>query len=307
MSYELFDETNQVSITPLLESFWLGVYFSINTGSKVQIRGADFAVFQSVSSETEPRPGRPQPGRSTLRLTDWNANTLLLGPLSYFGQRGFDFGNELGRLGYFTSGFTTANPQAFLNVEGWNPIFGNPEEEFGGKPLLVKKLTFGEKVINRPVFMVDETRVASGATHLRMVLPCLSSPLTAAVLGAHQASLDAMPFQLDIAGGEVWRFPATGSQLSGAVEGCVILVQGAFKGVFATNLDSWLNRNPQAAPLARLDQLMDLVSRAPARPRTLATCSEVASDTVVAGSGDLPVEALVLTGLTGQGAGASLV
>ena len=306
MSYRLFDETNQMLITPLLESFWLRIYFDINTGSRIEIHGADFAIYQSVSSQTAPRPGNPNAGQYPLRLTDWNDNSLVLGPLTYLGRRGIDFGNELGRLDYFTANFTTTNPRAFLQADGWAPIFGAPRSVSGGQPLLVKKLSFGNTMVNRPVFMADETRDDTGSTHLRLALPCLSPPLAAAVLGAHGGLLEQTPFQLDVENAGDWLIPQPGS-LSNPITGCTILAQGAFKSVLATDLDRWLNPNRQMASLAQLGELMALVSRAPATPRTLATCSDVDNATIVSGRGDLPVEALVLAGLTGQGANSAVV
>ena len=205
--------------------------------------------------------------------------------MTHVRQQSVEYGNETARLSLFEREFDDADPpDPFLTATAWGPTFEAPVAPRGTGELLQRWLDIGkadakagESVLRRYVYALEEISEPSGAVALRLIAPCLKPPISQLLLASHGKSIvESFPIRIELSNRGKWSYPQPLATV-GTISGCTIIAEGAFKGLLTAELGRWVQR-PSGDVLG---QLSDIVARAPASPRTIASCSDLATNTVV--------------------------
>ena len=305
MIYTLTNTTDDEVITSHLKSFWLYVGFSVDPATGWITVGSGYAAFDysadSNNYTKHPPNNLPLEGANNYEITH-HTNTIELFHAHLVKSYKAEYANEAKRLHLVK--FDDAEPHSsWFKDADYDPAFETPKKNRDKNPILKREVTF-DTLTDRYVFSAHTAEDENGTSTLMLTLPFLKSALFSNILATQSDASHMMPtFTVKTDAGE-WNYFQGATPWPGAVNGFVMVCQGAFKAI-DVNLcaEDWL---PQDGAFTANDntlfkELMRTTHQNTRFTRTAETVDDTTETAAFKGSLDRPVEILYLDGLNSKG------
>lgn len=302
MPYTLIEKkaTGEVTVTDSLESFWLFYNFIIDQATKViDIRRGFCAVYISKQSGL-PNIKSLNDGDSginndrKLEIINRGNHKVILNKLRLVDSRFSQFSNEESQLHLFD--FSPFNPDKleWINAQGWSPTFTNSTKNDNHTEFIKQLFSFND-IKDRQIFWLSTQSNSNGTERVTLALPFVSKPLLTNLLSSHNQPCPEIKISVDE---KNWTYSKSADpNLPGAVEGFIMVAEGAFKSIaLSGEIDDVLKQNSAAVPSEEIMVYLSKIVQNYPTPikRNLITVANTKSDSVVPSSPQLPIEILYL-------------
>jgi hypothetical protein len=205
------------------------------------------------------------------------------------------FSNEVSQLHLFDFSDEPEHKKEWVDTKGWSPKFKNPTKNDDGKYFLKQTLDFGQ-VKDRYIYWLSTQANTNGTERFGLAVPFIANSLMGTILALHQQDLPKISISVDE---KSWPYPS-GQELPGAINGFLMVAEGAFKAIaLSGEVDNLIQQVTSDKPSKEiLADLSQIIHRYPTPiSRTINTAPVTSSNSVVPSSPELPIEVLYLEGL----------
>jgi len=304
MPYKLKQTSpGSVEVTSNLESFWFFYNFNVDEGTKkVEIKRGYFAAYicqksgkpfiQSLYGDSNEKK---EDLYRKLEISNVAEQKISINNARLVDSRFSQFSNEVSQLHLFDFSDENEHKKEWIDTKGWSPKFKNPTKNDDGKYFLKHTLDFGQ-VKDRYIYWLSTQANANGTERFALAVPFIASSLMGTILALHQQDLPKISISVDE---KSWPYPS-GQELPGAINGFLMVAEGAFKAIALSGevdnlIEQVTSNKPSKEILADLSQI---IHRYPTPiSRTLNTAPVTGTNSVVPSSPELPIEVLYLEGL----------
>ncbi|RKZ92309.1 MAG: hypothetical protein DRR19_04600 [Candidatus Parabeggiatoa sp. nov. 1] len=318
MIYTLKNATDKVTVTPRLKGFWLYVGFTVDPTTGWVTAGPGHAAFDYSENSNMFKNRLPVaiPFDGQVRsydITD-NTNTFQLFHAKAVRSYKAEYANEVRQIHLLTFD-SMQNRSTWFADSGFAPAFEAPTTDADGNPFLQRTLSY-KSVDKRYVFSAHTEEDNNGISTVMLTLPFLKASVFSHIL---QVALDPnvppteaivtpemMP-TLSVTTGmdKAWSYFDGGTlPWKGAVNGFVMVCQGAFKAMELNNLyaKDWQQNGGAFSPNNQtiLQELVRITHNSTRFTRTSETVDITNDNAIHPGSGDGPVEILYLGSLNSR-------
>jgi len=317
MIYTLKNATDKVTVTPHLKGFLLYVGFTVDPATGWVTAGPGYAAFDysEDSNMFQNRTPVAIPFDGLVRSYDITDNTHTFQLFHAKAVRSYkaEYANEVRQLHLLTFD-NMQNRSTWFADGGFDPAFEAPMIDADGNPFLQRTLSY-KNIQNRYVFSTHTEENNNGTSTVMLTLPFLRASLFSQIL---QVALDPnvppanaiippemMPTLSVTTGmGRAWSYFDGALPWKGAVNGFVMVCQGAFKAMELNNLyaKDWQQNEGAFTPNNQtiLQELVRITHNSTRFTRTSETVDITTDNAIHQGSGDGPVEILYLGNLNSR-------
>ena len=304
MGYKLKQTSpGSVEVTSNLESFWFFYNFNVDEGTKkVQIERGYFAAYicqksgkpfiQSLYGDSNQKK---EDLYRKLEISNVADQKISINNARLVDSRFSQFSNEVSQLHLFDFSDEPEHKKEWVDTKGWSPKFKNPTKNDDGKYFLKQTLDFGQ-VKDRYIYWLSTQANTNGTERFGLAVPFIANSLMGTILALHQQDLPKISISVDE---KSWPYPS-GQELPGAINGFLMVVEGAFKAIaLSGEVDNLIQQVTSDKPSKEiLADLSQIIHRYPTpTSRTINTAPVTSSNSVVPSSPELPIEVLYLEGL----------
>lgn len=304
MPYKLKQTSpGSVEVTSNLESFWFFYNFNVDEGTKkVQIERGYFAAYicqksgkpfiQSLYGDSNQKK---EDLYRKLEISNVADQKISINNARLVDSRFSQFSNEVSQLHLFDFSDEPEHKKEWIDTKGWSPKFKNPTKNDDGKYFLKQTLDFGQ-VKDRYIYWLSTQANANGTERFSLAVPFIANSLMGTILALHQQDLPKISISVDE---KSWPYPS-GQELPGAINGFLMVAEGAFKAIaLSGEVDNLIKQVTSDKPSKEiLADLSQIIHRYPTPiSRTINTAPVTSSNSVVPSSPELPIEVLYLEGL----------
>ncbi|MDD1428207.1 hypothetical protein MEO94_27895 [Dolichospermum sp. ST_sed9] len=304
MPYKLKQTSpGSVEVTSNLESFWFFYNFNVDEGTKkVQIERGYFAAYicqksgkpfiQSLYGDSNQKK---EDLYRKLEISNIADQKISINNARLVDSRFSQFSNEVSQLHLFDFSDEPEHKKEWVDTKGWSPKFKNPTKNDDGKYFLKQTLDFGQ-VKDRYIYWLSTQANANGTERFSLAVPFIANSLMGTILALHQQDLPKISISVDE---KSWPYPS-GQELPGAINGFLMVAEGAFKAIaLSGEVDNLIKQVTSDKPSKEiLADLSQIIHRYPTPiSRTINTAPVTSSNSVVPSSPELPIEVLYLEGL----------
>lgn len=304
MPYKLKQTSpGSVEVTSNLESFWFFYNFNVDEGTKkVQIERGYFAAYicqksgkpfiQSLYGDSNQKK---EDLYRKLEISNVADQKISINNARLVDSRFSQFSNEVSQLHLFDFSDEPEHKKEWVDTKGWSPKFKNPTKNDDGKYFLKQTLDFGQ-VKDRYIYWLSTQANANGTERFGLAVPFIANSLMGTILALHQQDLPKISISVDE---KSWPYPS-GQELPGAINGFLMVAEGAFKAIaLSGEVDNLIKQVTSDKPSKEiLADLSQIIHRYPTPiSRTINTAPVTSSNSVVPSSPELPIEVLYLEGL----------
>jgi hypothetical protein len=304
MPYKLKQTSpGSVEVTSNLESFWFFYNFNVDEGTKkVQIERGYFAAYicqksgkpfiQSLYGDSNQKK---EDLYRKLEISNVADQKISINNARLVDSRFSQFSNEVSQLHLFDFSDEPEHKKEWVDTKGWSPKFKNPTKNDDGKYFLKQTLDFGQ-VKDRYIYWLSTQANTNGTERFGLAVPFIANSLMGTILALHQQDLPKISISVDE---KSWPYPS-GQELPGAINGFLMVVEGAFKAIaLSGEVDNLIQQVTSDKPSKEiLADLSQIIHRYPTPiSRTINTAPVTSSNSVVPSSPELPIEVLYLEGL----------
>ena len=304
MPYKLKQTSpGSVEVTSNLESFWFFYNFNVDEGTKkVQIERGYFAAYicqksgkpfiQSLYGDSNQKK---EDLYRKLEISNVADQKISINNARLVDSRFSQFSNEVSQLHLFDFSDEPEHKKEWVDTKGWSPKFKNPTKNDDGKYFLKQTLDFGQ-VKDRYIYWLSTQANANGTERFSLAVPFIANSLMGTILALHQQDLPKISISVDE---KSWPYPS-GQELPGAINGFLMVAEGAFKAIaLSGEVDNLIKQVTSDKPSKEiLADLSQIIHRYPTPiSRTINTAPVTSSNSVVPSSPELPIEVLYLEGL----------
>jgi hypothetical protein len=304
MPYKLKQTSpGSVEVTSNLESFWFFYNFNVDEGTKkVQIERGYFAAYicqksgkpfiQSLYGDSDQKK---EDLYRKLEISNVADQKISINNARLVDSRFSQFSNEVSQLHLFDFSDEPEHKKEWVDTKGWSPKFKNPTKNDDGKYFLKQTLDFGQ-VKDRYIYWLSTQANTNGTERFGLAVPFIANSLMGTILALHQQDLPKISISVDE---KSWPYPS-GQELPGAINGFLMVVEGAFKAIaLSGEVDNLIQQVTSDKPSKEiLADLSQIIHRYPTPiSRTINTAPVTSSNSVVPSSPELPIEVLYLEGL----------
>jgi hypothetical protein len=304
MPYKLKQTSpGSVEVTSNLESFWFFYNFNVDEGTKkVQIERGYFAAYicqksgkpfiQSLYGDSNQKK---EDLYRKLEISNVADQKISINNARLVDSRFSQFSNEVSQLHLFDFSDEPEHKKEWVDTKGWSPKFKNPTKNDEGKYFLKQTLDFGQ-VKDRYIYWLSTQANTNGTERFGLAVPFIANSLMGTILALHQQDLPKISISVDE---KSWPYPS-GQELPGAINGFLMVVEGAFKAIaLSGEVDNLIQQVTSDKPSKEiLADLSQIIHRYPTPiSRTINTAPVTSSNSVVPSSPELPIEVLYLEGL----------
>ncbi len=304
MIYELTNTTNYEVITSHLKSFWLYFGFSVDPATGWITINSGYAAFdysEESNNFINHSPNNiPLEGAINYEITH-HTNTIELFHAHLVKSYKAEYANEAKRL-HLVKFDNAQQPHSWFKDANYDPDFDTPEKNLDKNPFQKREVTL-DNLIERYVFSVHTAEDENGTSALLLTLPFLNGSLVSNILATQSEEPQIMPTLTVTTDVGQWDYFQGATPWPGAVNGFVMVCQGAFKTMDVNFCaEDWL----QGAAFTQNDntlfkELVRTTHQNPHFTRTVETVDDTTKTAVFPGSLDGPVEMLYLDGLNSRG------
>lgn len=318
MIYTLKNTTDNVTVTPHLKGYWLYVGFTVDPATGWVTAGPGYAAFDySVDSnmfKNRPPVAIPYDGQARSYDIADNTHTFQLFHAKAVRSYKAEYANEVRQLHLLVFD-NMQNRSTWFADGGFDPAFEDPKKDAGGNPFLQRTLSY-KNIQNRYVFSAHTEESNNGVSAVMLTLPFLKASVFSHILKvaldpnvppADAIILPEMMPTLSVTTGmgKAWSYFDGNLPLKGAVNGFVMVSQGAFKEMELNNLyakdwqinDGAFTHNNQTV----LQELVKIAHNSTRFTRTTESVDITDDNAIHPGSKDGPVEILYLGDLNSKG------
>ena len=299
MPYKL-KQTNpgSIEVTTNLESFWFLYNFNVDQGTKkVDIKRGYFAAYISQASGNPFIQSLYGDSNEIYRKLEISKDELKISinNVRLVDSRFSQFSNEVSQLHLFDFSVEPEHKKEWIDTKGWTPKVTNPTRNNDNTFFLKHTLDFGQ-VQERYIYWLSTQANGNGTERFVLALPFIANSLMGTILALHKQDLPTIQLSVNE---RPWTYPS-GQELSGAINGFVMVAEGAFKAIaLSAEVDNLIKQVTSDTPsediIANLSQI---IHRYPTPiSRTMSTAPNTKSNSVVPSSPELPIEVLYLEGL----------
>jgi hypothetical protein len=304
MPYKLKQTSpGSVEVTSNLESFWFFYNFNVDEGTKkVQIERGYFAAYicqksgkpfiQSLYGDSNQKK---EDLYRKLEISNIADQKISINNARLVDSRFSQFSNEVSELHLFDFSDEPEHKKEWIDTKGWSPKFKNPTKNDDGKYFLKQTLDFGQ-VKDRYIYWLSTQANTNGTERFGLAVPFIANSLMGTILALHQQDLPKISISVDE---KSWPYPS-GQELPGAINGFLMVAEGAFKAIaLSGEVDNLIKQVTSDKPSKEiLADLSQIIHRYPTPiSRTINTAPVTSSNSVVPSSPELPIEVLYLEGL----------
>jgi|LakMenEpi03Aug12_release.lakeMendotaPanAssembly.Ray.scaffolds.fasta_scaffold06287_12 hypothetical protein len=304
MPYKLKQTSpGSVEVTSNLESFWFFYNFNVDEGTKkVQIERGYFAAYicqksgkpfiQSLYGDSDQKK---EDLYRKLEISNVADQKISINNARLVDSRFSQFSNEVSQLHLFDFSDEPEHKKEWVDTKGWSPKFKNPTKNDDGKYFLKQTLDFGQ-VKDRYIYWLSTQANTNGTERFGLAVPFIANSLMGTILALHQQDLPKISISVDE---KSWPYPS-GQELPGAINGFLMVAEGAFKAIaLSGEVDNLIQQVTSDKPSKEiLADLSQIIHRYPTPiSRTINTAPVTSSNSVVPSSPELPIEVLYLEGL----------
>jgi len=304
MPYKLKQTSpGSVEVTSNLESFWFFYNFNVDEGTKkVQIERGYFAAYicqksgkpfiQSLYGDSNQKK---EDLYRKLEISNVADQKISINNARLVDSRFSQFSNEVSQLHLFDFSDEPEHKKEWIDTKGWSPKFKNPTKNDDGKYFLKQTLDFGQ-VKDRYIYWLSTQANTNGTERFGLAVPFIANSLMGTILALHQQDLPKISISVDE---KSWPYPS-GQELPGAINGFLMVAEGAFKAIaLSGEVDNLIKQVTSDKPSKEiLADLSQIIHRYPTPiSRTINTAPVTSSNSVVPSSPELPIEVLYLEGL----------
>ena len=304
MPYKLKQTSpGSVEETSNLESFWFFYNFNVDEGTKkVQIERGYFAAYicqksgkpfiQSLYGDSDQKK---EDLYRKLEISNVADQKISINNARLVDSRFSQFSNEVSQLHLFDFSDEPEHKKEWVDTKGWSPKFKNPTKNDDGKYFLKQTLDFGQ-VKDRYIYWLSTQANTNGTERFGLAVPFIANSLMGTILALHQQDLPKISISVDE---KSWPYPS-GQELPGAINGFLMVAEGAFKAIaLSGEVDNLIQQVTSDKPSKEiLADLSQIIHRYPTPiSRTINTAPVTSSNSVVPSSPELPIEVLYLEGL----------
>ncbi|QSV52922.1 MAG: hypothetical protein HEP80_02330 [Dolichospermum sp. UKL201] len=304
MPYKLKQTSpGSVEVTSNLESFWFFYNFNVDEGTKkVQIERGYFAAYicqksgkpfiQSLYGDSNQKK---EDLYRKLEISNVADQKISINNARLVDSRFSQFSNEVSQLHLFDFSDEPEHKKEWVDTKGWSPKFKNPTKNDDGKYFLKQTLDFGQ-VKDRYIYWLSTQANTNGTERFGLAVPFIANSLMGTILALHQQDLPKISISVDE---KSWPYPS-GQELPGAINGFLMVAEGAFKAIaLSGEVDNLIQQVTSDKPSKEiLADLSQIIHRYPTPiSRTINTAPVTSSNSVVPSSPELPIEVLYLEGL----------
>jgi hypothetical protein len=304
MPYKLKQTSpGSVEVTSNLESFWFFYNFNVDEGTKkVQIERGYFAAYicqksgkpfiQSLYGDSNQKK---EDLYRKLEISNVADQKISINNARLVDSRFSQFSNEVSQLHLFDFSDEPEHKKEWVDTKGWSPKFKNPTKNDDGKYFLKQTLDFGQ-VKDRYIYWLSTQANTNGTERFGLAVPFIANSLMGTILALHQQDLPKISISVDE---KSWPYPS-GQELPGAINGFLMVAEGAFKAIaLSGEVDNLIKQVTSDKPSKEiLADLSQIIHRYPTPiSRTINTAPVTSSNSVVPSSPELPIEVLYLEGL----------
>jgi len=301
MPYKLKQTSpGSVEVTSNLESFWFFYNFNVDQGTKkVEIKRGYFAAYicqksgkpfiQSLYGDSN---AKKEDLYRKLEISNVAEQKISINNARLVDSRFSQFSNEVSQLHLFDFSEENEHKKEWIDTKGWSPKFTNPTKNDDGKYFIKHTLDFGQ-VKERYIYWLSTQATTRGTERFGLAVPLIANSLMGTILALHQQDLPKISISADE---KSWPYPS-GQELPGAINGFMMVAEGAFKAITLSGevdnlIEQVTSNKPSKEILANLSQI---IHRYPTPiERTLNTAPVTGSNSVVPSSPELPIEVLYL-------------
>ncbi|MEK8020866.1 MAG: hypothetical protein VSS75_028685 [Candidatus Parabeggiatoa sp.] len=315
MIYTLTNATNNVTVTPHLKGFWLYVGFTVDPATGWVTAGPGYAAFDysEDSNRFTNNPPVAIPFDGLVRSYDITDNTHTFQLFHAKAVRSYkaEYANEVRQLHLLTFD-NMQNRSTWFADGGFDPAFNAPTIDADGNPFLQRTVSYNN-IQNRYVFSTHTEENNNGTSAVMLTLPFLRASVFSHIL---QVALDPnlppanaisppqmMPTLSVTTGmGQAWSYFDGNLPWPGAVNGFVMVCQGAFKAM-ELNLyaKDWQQNGAFTPNNQTILQELVRVSHNSTRFTRMVETVDITNDNAISpGSLDGPVEILFLDNLNSR-------
>jgi hypothetical protein len=304
MPYKLKQTSpGSVEVTSNLESFWFFYNFNVDEGTKkVQIERGYFAAYicqksgkpfiQSLYGDSNQKK---EDLYRKLEISNVAEQKISINNARLVDSRFSQFSNEVSQLHLFDFSDEPEHKKEWIDTKGWSPKFKNPTQNDDGKYFLKQTLDFGQ-VKDRYIYWLSTQANTNGTERFGLAVPFIANSLMGTILALHKQDLPKISISVDE---KSWPYPS-GQELPGAINGFLMVAEGAFKAIaLSGEVDNLIKQVTSDKPSKEiLADLSQIIHRYPTPiSRTINTAPVTSSNSVVSSSPELPIEVLYLEGL----------
>lgn len=304
MPYKLKQTSpGSVEVTSNLDSFWFFYNFNVDQGTKkVEIERGYFAAYicqksgkpfiQSLYGDSN---AKKEDLYRKLEISNVAEQKISINNARLVDSRFSEFSNEVSQLHLFDFSDENEHKKEWIDTKGWSPKFKNPTKNDDGKYFIKHTLDFGQ-VKDRYIYWLATQANANGTERFGLAVPFIANSLMGTILALHQQDLPKIQISVDE---KSWPYPS-GQELPGAINGFMMVAEGAFKAIaLSGEVDNLIQQvtsdKPSKDILANLSQIIH--GYPTPISRTINTAPVTSSNSVVPSSPELPIEILYLEGL----------
>ncbi len=304
MPYKLVQSSpSSVDVTSGLESFFIFYKFNVDRGSRrIEIQKGYFAAYLSQKSGKpfiqslygDANAGKEDSYRK-LEISNVAEQKISINNVRLVDSRFSQFSNEVSQLHLFDFSDEKKHKKNWIDTKGWSPKFRNPTANDDGKYFIEQKFSF-DQVKDRYLYWVSSQANGNKTERIALCLPFISNSLITTFLSNYKEVLPQLQLTLDE---KSWSYPPSNDEdLPGAVEGFLMVAEGAFKCVALNGEIDNLLQDITGEEKTSKDVIMALskiVSRYPTSiTRTLNTATRNDSNSIIPSTPELPIEVLYM-------------
>lgn len=303
MPYELVQTSpGSVNVTKNLESFWLFYNFNVDEATKkVEIKRGFFAAYICQKSgkpfieSLEDSSEKKEDLYRKLEISNVGKQKISINQARLVDSRFSQFSNEVSQLHLFDLSDEDEHKKEWIDTKGWSPKFKNPTKNDDGKYFLKQTFTLGQ-VTDRYIYWLATQANANGTERFGVAVPFIANSLMGTILALHQQDLPKIQISVDE---KSWPYPSE-QELPGAINGYVMVAEGAFKSItLSGEVDNLIEQVTSDKPSEDILTYLSRIVHGYPTPisRTLNTAPITKSNSVVPSEPELPIEVLYLQGL----------
>lgn len=304
MPYKLKQTSpGSVEVTSNLDSFWFFYNFNVDEGTKkIEIERGYFAAYicqksgkpfiQSLYGDSN---AKKEDLYRKLEISNVAEQKISINNARLVDSRFSQFSNEVSQLHLFDFSEENEHKKEWIDTKGWSPKFKNPTKNDDGKYFIKHTLDFGQ-VKDRYIYWLATQANANGTERFGLAVPFIANSLMGTILALHQQDLPKIQISVDE---KSWPYPS-GQELPGAINGFMMVAEGAFKAIaLSGKVDNLIEKvTSEDSSKNILAYLSEIIYGYPTPiSRTINTAPVTSSNSVVPSSPELPIEILYLEGL----------
>lgn len=303
MPYELVQTSpGSVNVTKNLESFWLFYNFNVDQATKkVEIKRGFFAAYicqksgkPFIESLEDPSEKKEDLYRK-LEISNVGKQKISINQARLVDSRFSQFSNEVSQLHLFDLSDEDEHKKEWIDTKGWSPKFKNPTKNDDGKYFLKQTFSLGQ-VTERHIYWLATQANVNGTERFAVAVPFIANSLMGTILALHQQDLPKIQISVDE---KSWPYPSD-QELPGAINGYVMVAEGAFKAItLSGEVDNLIEQVTSDKPSEDILTYLSQIVHGYPTPisRTLNTAPITKSNSVVPSEPELPIEVLYFKGL----------